>query len=60
MTKEELKQLLKENLKIETTVKRAWFDGQDGCVGYYANVVKTTLFFDRETISCTETKSTTA
>ena len=57
MSKDELKQILKENLSVSVSTGKRWFDGMNGCMGYYANVTECKVKFDGEIISATESKT---
>ena len=57
MTKDQLKEMLKDNLSVSVSTSIDWFNGTDGCMGYYANVTKTIVSFCGDIISETKTKS---
>jgi len=56
MTKQELKELLKDSLTVESTTYNQFFAGRDGCMGYHALVTETTVKFDGYIISETTDK----
>ena len=57
MTKQELKELLKGSLTVESRTVDQFFAGRDGCMGYHALVTKTTVKFDGDVISETQNRA---
>ena len=57
MTKQELKELLKGSLTVESITVNQFFAGRDGCMGYHSLVTKTTVKFDGDVISETQNRA---
>ena len=54
--KDQIKQILKESLRVSTKTERDYVEVRDGCGGFYALVTTTTVTFDGEVISEIQTE----
>lgn len=54
---EQIKKILKENLKVTTSTCKEYKEGRDGCMGYVALTTKTIVMFGNEKISETTTSN---